>query len=403
MTLIVLFVFFDRQWQHVTKLLSDKIANQIHASLHLLDHEAPPLSQALIYNYFKLRVHSSPPASHLAFQGWSDDLAKSILKQSLDEELKRPSEIFFLKDTIFVKLQRHTQHVYFEFPRKHLLSKTTYVFIMWMLGLPFLLFLIAWLFMKNQIRPLHKLAAAADRFGKGKSINSFKPEGSFEVRQAGVAFNIMRERLQRQIHQRLKMLAGISHDLRTPLTRLKLQLSIMQKEGHATYNMDADIEEMKTMIEGYLTFAQGNQYEETRDIYIDRLFSDLENKYSSSKVVICPADHVLIETRIHSLKRAMQNIIDNGLKYATHVWLQCDMKGDELFFIFDDDGPSIPESHREAVFKPFYRLDPSRNKKTGGIGLGLSIAKDIIHQLGGRVLLEDSPRGGLRVVFQLPM
>jgi two-component system osmolarity sensor histidine kinase EnvZ len=289
-------------------------------------------------------------------------------------------------------------------PRKRLFSSTTYIFVLWMVGTSMLLLGIATVFMRNQVRSVRKLAAAADSFGKGLDVPNFKPEGATEVRQAAMAFSLMRDRLKRQIQQRTEMLAGVSHDLRTPLTRMKLQLAMMADvEGCA--ELQEDVAEMERMVEGYLAFARGEGGEKPVLTDLGELLEDVVGRYrrQGCEIDLHVEDKVALTLRPHALSRALSNLIGNALRYGGHVWVRAGRRPDAVEVVVDDDGPGIPAEKREQVFKPFHRLEHSRNVATGGVGLGLTIARDIVRSHGGDVVLEDSPLGGLRARVRLPL
>lgn len=288
-------------------------------------------------------------------------------------------------------------------PERRLTSPTSYVFILWMIGGGAVLFAISVVFMRNQVRPIHRLAIAAEKFGKGQDVANFKPEGASEVRKAAKAFLEMKERLKRQIEQRTSMLAGVSHDLRTPLTRMKLQLALPQDEK-SVESLRQDIAEMEKMIEGYLTFArgEGDETPEMTDlrVVVDRVLSNARRQGFEIDESLVPK--IMIRVRPVAIERAISNVISNACAYAKHVWVTARMESSMAEIIVEDNGPGIPQHLREDVFRPFYRVEKSRNKKTGGVGLGLSIAKDAIHAHGGEIVLEDSSYGGLRVIIRLP-
>lgn len=286
---------------------------------------------------------------------------------------------------------------------RRLVSSTTYIFLLWLIGSAIVLFSIAILFMRNQIRPILRLAVAAEKLGKGQEVPDFKPVGATEVRQAAAAFLQMRDRLKRQLEQRTLMLAGVSHDLRTPLTRLKLQLA-MAPDTAETAQLRDDIEEMERMIEGYLTFARGDGDETAvmSDIasIVSRLAANIRRQGKEIEVD-CP-EKIMWRVRPVAIERAIGNIINNAASYATKTDLKVRGSDGLLEIVVDDNGPGIKAADRDDVFKPFYRLEKSRNKKTGGVGLGLSITQDIVHSHGGEIELLDAPAGGLRVRITLP-
>ena len=287
-------------------------------------------------------------------------------------------------------------------PRKRLFSSTTYIFIAWMVGASLILLSIAIYFLRGQIRPIRRLAQAAESFGKGLQVVNFKPEGAREVRQAANAFLQMRERIQRQITQRTEMLAGVSHDLRTPLTRMKLQLAMLPENDYAA-GMRGDVSDMEKMVDGYLAFARGEGSEVPVAVSLQRVLEEVveDARRNGADVAFETTIRVQMHVRQHAIKRALTNLIGNATRYSNEVYVGATKKDDIVEITVDDDGPGIPESQRESVFKPFFRIDPSRNPDTGGVGLGLTIARDVVRNHGGDLLLGESPAGGLRALITL--
>jgi two-component system osmolarity sensor histidine kinase EnvZ len=279
--------------------------------------------------------------------------------------------------------------------------------ILWNIGLSMLFLTMAVVFMKNQIKPIRKLATAAEAFGKGEHTQKyFKLAGAKEVRQATSAFIKMRSRIIKQIEQRTDMLSGISHDLRTPLTRMKLEISMMgNKKEHK--DLLKDITEMEEMLNSYLSFARGENEEGTEKINFNNYLSDIvktECKYhNKGNIDLHFEEEIEVNIKPKSFKRALTNIISNGCKYANNVWIYVGIRNDFLEIKVDDDGKGINPNQYKNVFKPFVRLEKSRNKKTGGIGLGLSVARDVVNNHGGTITLAESPYKGLRVIIKIPM
>jgi len=273
-----------------------------------------------------------------------------------------------------------------------------------MVGTSMLLFAIATIFMRNQVRPIQRLSAAVDNFGKGREDSNFKPEGSTEIRQAAAAFNLMRERIQRTITQRTEMLASISHDLRTPLTRMKLQLAMIENSAEIG-DLRSDVEEMENMVEEYLAFARGEVAEKVQNINLSRILQGVINRIQSTSVSINLNTKQIhyVPLKPNSFKRAITNIINNASNYGNQIDIIVRKLPGSIIIQIDDNGPGIPLKDREDVFKPFYRLDVARNPDTGGSGLGLTIARDVARAHGGDIFIEDSPNGGARINMRLPL
>ena len=331
---------------------------------------------------------------------------ENVLNRTLQETLRQPFRIDFetLKRHVIVQVQLSNSVLQLIVSRKRLFSSTTYVFVIWMVGTSLILFGVATIFMRNQVKPIRRLAVAADNFGKGRDVTQFKPEGAREVRQAASAFLAMRERISRQISQRTDMLAGVSHDLRTPLTRMKLQLAMIQKTDGVD-ELNSDVEEMEHMLEGYLTFARGEGTETPRPSNVSTILNEAvaQAHRKSEAVNLHTEGELIVPLRPQAFKRCMTNLIDNAIRYADHVTVRAGMRGKAIEITVDDDGPGIPEDQREEVFKSFYRIDNSRNSETGGVGLGLTIARDVIRSHGGDIILSDSPLSGLRARVRLPL
>lgn len=288
---------------------------------------------------------------------------------------------------------------------KNIFSTSIFGFVAWMVATSLLLFAVAVMFLRVQARSITQLAAAAEDFGKG--INTkFKPYGSIEVRRAGLAFVKMKERILRQISERTQMLAGVSHDLRTPLTRMKLQAAMMP-ESTENKEFIQDIDEMEKMLDGYLAFVSGEGGEKSTFVDINEMISSIINKYrkNTNAMVRFSTNYEVsaIQGREQALRRAVTNILENAFHYGKTVAVAVNSSEKYLEISVDDDGPGIPKDKREDVFKAFYRVEESRNKKTGGVGLGLAIAKDIVVSHGGSIELSDSDMGGLRVLISLPL
>jgi two-component system, OmpR family, osmolarity sensor histidine kinase EnvZ len=272
-----------------------------------------------------------------------------------------------------------------------------------MAGSSLLLFGVATLFMRNQVKSLSRLATAAESFGKGRDVPNFRLAGATEVRRVGAAFLVMRERIQRQISQRTEMLAGVSHDLRTPLTRMKLALEFMGEDA-AIDELKSDVVQMQGMVQGYLDFARGEGGEAPREVDLPMLLEDVvaNARRDGAPVTIAAPEAFAISLRPDAMKRCIANLVANARRYGSHVWVAAMPVKDGIDILVDDDGPGIPVHRRNDVFRPFFRLDPARSPHTGSVGLGLTIARDVALSHGGDITLEESPQGGLRVRVHLP-
>jgi two-component system osmolarity sensor histidine kinase EnvZ len=293
-------------------------------------------------------------------------------------------------------------------PNDRLIASNADIFILWMVGSSLVLIAVAILFLRNQVKPIERLAQAAEAFGKGQAVPGFKPYGSTEVRMAAQAFLTMRERIERYLQQRTEMLAGVSHDLKTPLTRLKLQLAMMG-EGIDVTALNEDVADMERMLDEYLDFARGEGGEAAEEADVSELVKEAAMAASMARAgaserlsVTVPAG-VTLAVKRNALKRCATNIIDNALKHGNHVGVGLARRERFVEIFVDDDGPGIPPERREEAFRPFHRLDEGRNLQTGGVGLGLAIARDIARAHGGDLILGQSAMGGLRAAIRLPV
>jgi len=288
----------------------------------------------------------------------------------------------------------------FKANKKRIFSSTTYIFILWMISASIILFIVALLFLKNQIKPIRKLAIAVDRFGKGKDIENFKPSGAKEVRRVSNAFKIMKNRIENSITQRNKMFSSISHDIRTILTRMKLNLELhkLNKSG-----LKKDLVEMEEMVEEYLKYAKGEKKEKIQKVNIVDVINSIKKRYSKKNIYLNNLKKINISIRVNSIKRCINNLLSNSIKFSEKIEISCIKKKKFVEIIIDDDGPGIPKNQRKKVMEPFYRVEGSRNRDTGGVGLGITIAVDIINSHGGNLFLNESPMGGLRAKIELPI
>lgn len=404
-------VFYETHWTKVSRGLARGLAGDISTLIELLGQDPSPQgiaairelaarNMSLVVNLENNQILANLPEEQ------SGGIVDKMFIRSLRESVKRPFKVDSesLDKHVIVTIQLPEGVFEVIVNRKRLFSSTTYIFVIWMIGTSMILFGVATLFMRNQVRPIRRLAAAADEFGKGRDAPRFKPEGAREVRQASLAFISMRDRIQRQITQRTEMLAGVSHDLRTPLTRMKLQLELA-KDSSDTDALKEDIAEMEHMLEGYLAFARGEGDETPKSTNLSRMLEDvvMSAKRNGAAVDLHSEGNIAAMVRPYAFRRCVTNLVDNADRYATHVSVRVGQRGETIEITVDDDGPGIPEDMRDDAFKPFFRLDESRNRETGGVGLGLTIARDVIRGHGGEIILGQSPTGGLRARLMLPI
>ena len=306
------------------------------------------------------------------------------------------------KELIHINIKHNEGYFEFFIPKDRVASTSARMFALWITLPALMMITIAIIFLKNQTRPIVNLAKAAERFGRGENIDEFRPSGALEIRQAGLEFDKMRKRIMRHLNQRSEMLSGISHDLRTPLTRLKLQLSFIKNE-ELSKKMSSDINEMETMLNEYLQFTSSSYLEKNETFDISELIESTINKYDNDNISKKLIPRVYMNGRKNLIQRSLNNIIDNSIKYANKIKLELSKKNNNIIITIDDDGLGIPENEYQNVFKPFYKLDKGRGDSKSSVGLGLSITSDIIKSHGGNIILEKSPINGLRVKVFLPL
>ena len=403
------YIFYESHWRKVSLTLSRGVAGDIATVIELMriDDGANNFNEMfqLPAKHMGLLMSFSEGGILSNTQSVQSGKTEQTLARALQEAVGRPFVINSVKIdrhvAIDVQLSDGVLHVVTA--RKRLFSTTTYIFVLWMVGSSLVLFAVATIFMRNQVKPIRRLAEAADDFGKGRDALKFKPEGASEVRQAAAAFIAMRDRIQRHITQRTEMLAGVSHDLRTPLTRMKLQLE-MASYSYALSDLNDDVFEMENMLEGYLAFARGEGGEDPVLTNLGDLLNVVvsQARRKGGVIDLHVESEINVPVRPKVFKRCLTNLIDNAMRYAEHVSLRVGKREDFVDIIIDDDGPGIPQESREDVFKPFFRIEESRNLKTGGVGLGMSIARDVVRGHGGNIELDTSPVGGLRARIRLP-
>jgi len=403
-------IFYESHWDKISLRLARGVAGDIAAVTALMRQFPEPSNRTWIFglasDHMDLAIALQEKAILPNEPPQPEDLTEQALVDALHEQLSQPFQLDSqsLDRFYIVRIQLREGVLEVITPRKRLFSSTVYVFVLWMVGTSMILFGVATIFMRNQVKPIRRLAQAADDFGKGRDVARFKPEGAQEVRQAASAFMAMRERILRQISQRTEMLAGVSHDLRTPLTRMKLQLA-MAGDDDGISGMRTDVGEMEHMLESYLAFARGEGTEQPQPSNLSALMNEIAAQARRNNGLIdlhCEGEFIL-PFRPNAMKRALANLVDNALRYADHAWVRAGRRADAIEILIDDDGPGIPADRREDVFKPFFRLESSRNPATGGTGLGLAIARDIVRSHGGDIELGDAPTGGLRVRVNLPL
>ncbi len=406
-------MFFDGSWSRMGRRLSENLAADMSFAVSLAQDNISRLSelQKVTKSTFDIKMeYYDNQQKHQVIN--KTHRGSKMVVGYLEEALKKTfpnaeREVLLSKDDsdLIVLIDSDEGLYKFVTPKKKIFSSSIFMFVVWMAGTSILLFLVAVLFLRIQVRSIAELAQVAEDFGKGIDNKNFKPYGSSEVRKAAIAFIKMKERIQRQISERTQMLAGVSHDLRTPLTRMKLQAAMMP-EGDDKKDFLSDIDEMEKMLDGYLSFVSGEAGEKSSFVDMNEMILSIINKFRNKKALIrySTNDEVsAIQGREQALKRALTNIISNAFRYGKTIAVNLESNDKKLWVSVEDNGPGIPADKREEVFKAFYRLENSRNKETGGVGLGLSIAKDVVTSHGGTIELGESELGGLKVLISIPL
>ena len=407
---VLTFVFLERHWQTVTRRLSTVTVQNIGMLIDLYQTnplEAETLARLAEQN-LGLRIGFVPGEELPQVRSKPFfDLLDSTLSDELTRQIGRPFWIDTVGRSNFVdirvKLDNAVMHVIAR--RSQAYASNSQIFLLWMVGTSLVLLTVAILFLRNQIKPILRLSEAAESFGKGRPPpEDFRPRGAREVRQAAHAFIEMRDRIERYVEQRTIMLAGVSHDLRTVLTRFKLQLALFE-ETPELEAMHADVDEMQAMLEDYMAFAKGDSGEEIVRADIGELLGEVKSQAHTTKHIAVEVKEapLVVPVRRHAFKRAVANLVNNAARFAEHVNVSAAKQNGTLTVAVEDDGPGIPEDEREQVFRPFYRIDHARNQDSGSTGLGLAIARDIARIHGGDIALSRSPLGGLKAVLKVPV
>ena len=407
--IIITVVFFDSIWIKANKGLTRSLVGEIKTLSDIYTgndaEQIEYLTEQFKYNFnFVIDIKKNQGLPKV-----SKERKFSPMDRSLRRELKSvfgSTNYWFdtikYEDEVEIRIRSNDKTIQVLFPRERIAPSSVRIFIFWITFPSILLISIAIIFLKNQTRPIVNLAKAAEKFGKGDFVSGIRPSGASEIRKAAYEFDRMAKRINRHLKQRSEMLSGISHDLRTPLTRLKLQLAMLnQKE--LSNKMSKDIDEMEGMLNSYLQFAKSQIQEESVATNINKLFNEIASEKNAKNLYLDLQSEIILVARTNALKRCFNNIIENSLNYAKNVYVHTSKSKNKLNIFISDDGPGIPLDQYKNVFKPFYRLDKSRNLNYSGVGLGMSIAEDIVRSHGGNIELSESKYKGLQVKISLPL
>ena len=406
--LVITIVFFDSLWIKTNKGMTRALVGEMKTFIVAYDngkYNNNDLS-GLFSIYLDLNVEFKTDDS---FELPQKQRWFSPIDRTLRRELKSnigTNNYWFdtttYKELIHINIKHNDGYFEFFIPKDRVTSTSARLFGLWITLPALLMITIAIIFLKNQTRPIVNLAKAAEKFGRGEKVDEYRPSGAMEIRQAGLEFDKMRKRIMRHLNQRSEMLSGISHDLRTPLTRLKLQLSFIE-DKELSKKMSADIDEMEKMLNEYLQFTSSTFVEKDETFDISELIENIIKKYNNKDISNKIIPRIYMSGRKNLIKRSINNLIDNSIKYAKKIEIQLNKKNNNITITLDDDGIGIPKNEYQNVFKPFYKIDKGRADSKSSVGLGLAITSDIIKSHGGNIILEKSHLNGLRVKVFLPL
>jgi len=351
---------------------------------------------------FNIKYETNKNFPDIFTERWFSPIDRSLRRELKSQNFNYWFDTTGYKNLIDLKLKYKNGYFQFFIPRERLTTTPVRLFALWITLPGVLVIFIAILFLKNQTRPITKLAEASEKFGKGEDVEDYRPSGALEIRKAGLEFDRMRKRILRHLNQRSEMLSGISHDLRTPLTRIKLQLAFI-KDKEITNKLSRDVDEMEKMLNEYLQFSRSNFTEKSEKFNLSELIMSIVKKYENKNILVDQKTEVFFSGRKNLIQRSLNNLLDNAINFSKNIKVTQQKIKRSILILVEDDGPGIPSSEYENVFKPFYKVDKSRNQTKSSVGLGLSIASDIVRSHGGNIELGKSEMGGLKIKIVLPV
>ncbi len=406
MQITISIVFFDSLWIKTNKGMTRALVNEIATFIDAYENENNNKEKIinLFENHlqFNIKYETNKNFPNIFTKRWFSPIDRSLRRELKSQNFNFWFDTTGYKNLIDLKLKYKNGYFQFFIPKERFSTTPVRLFALWITLPAILVIFIAILFLKNQTRPITKLAEASERFGRGEDVEEYRPSGALEIRKAGLEFDRMRKRILRHLNQRSEMLSGISHDLRTPLTRIKLQLAFI-KDEEITNKLSRDVDEMEKMLNEYLQFSRSNFTEKSEKFNLSELIMSIVKKYENKNILVDQETEIFFSGRKNLIQRCLNNLLDNAINFSKNIKIkQQKIKKNVLIFV-EDDGPGIPPSEYENVFKPFYKVDKSRNQTKSSVGLGLSIASDIIRSHGGNIELGKSEMGGLKIKIFLPV
>ncbi len=405
--LTITLVFFDSLWIKTNKGMTKSLVGEIATIIDIYNNENEYNKKIVtdLYNKnfsFSVRFLENEKLPDIKVERWF-----SPMDRTLRRELKTKINQYWFntlayEEVVDLRIKFRDGVLQIFFPKDRIQASSFRIFALWITLPAILMITIAIIFLKNQTRPITKLAEASERFGRGENIEEFRPSGALEIRKAGLEFDKMRKRIIRHLNQRSEMLSGISHDLRTPLTRIKLQLAMI-KDNNLSKKLSDDVDEMEKMLNEYLQFASTGAKDKTETFDLSELIKNINNKYENPNIISDFDSKFYFNGRKNLIQRCINNLIDNSLKYGTKIIVKIKKQNSNIIISIDDDGPGIPESEYSNITKPFYKIDKSRSDSKSSVGLGLAISSDIIRSHGGDIKFNNSELGGLQVNISLPV
>ncbi len=404
---IITLVFFDSLWIKTNKGMTKSLVSEIVTIIDIYNNESEYNKKIVtdLYNKnfsFTVRFLKNEKLPDIKVERWFSPMDRSLRRELKPKINRYWFNTIAYEEIVDLRIKFRDGVLQIFFPKERIQTSSVRIFALWITLPAILMITIAIIFLKNQTRPITKLAEASEKFGRGEDIEEFRPSGALEIRKAGLEFNKMRNRILRHLNQRSEMLSGISHDLRTPLTRIKLQLTMI-KDNNLSKKLSEDIDEMEKMLSEYLQFASSGAKEKSGTFDLSELVENIINKYENPNISKNYNKRIYFNGRKNLIQRCINNLIDNSIKYGENINLIIEKKVSNIVISIEDDGPGIPESEYENVIKPFYKIDKSRSESKSSVGLGLAISSDIIKSHGGDINFSKSNLGGLKVMISLPV